>query len=170
MPYADPEKAKAHKREYHARPEVKARCAAQNKAWAEANREKKNASSRAYYARNRDAHNARVKDWGQRNPESLRASVSKYGKANRDILRARDRRRRALEREAFVEDVRELVLLEMDDGLCHVCGEDVDPLGFEVDHVIPLSWGGEHSYANTAVAHSSCNRRKWAHVGYTEGT
>lgn len=55
-----------------------------------------------------------------------------------------------------------LVVLEMDDGICGICGEDVDPERFDIDHVIPLSKGGEHSYANVQVAHRSCNSRKAA--------
>lgn len=60
----------------------------------------------------------------------------------------------------FVEDVAPLVVLEMDDGTCGICGEDVDPERYDIDHVIPLSRGGEHSYANVQVAHPACNRRK----------
>lgn len=52
------------------------------------------------------------------------------------------------------------VVLERADGICGVCGEDVDPLHFDVDHVVPLAHGGEHSYANTQPAHPSCNRSK----------
>jgi 5-methylcytosine-specific restriction endonuclease McrA len=29
-----------------------------------------------------------------------------------------------------------------------------------IDHIKPLSKGGEHSYANTALAHYGCNARK----------
>lgn len=60
----------------------------------------------------------------------------------------------------WIEDVEALVVLEMDDGLCGICGEDVDPFRFDLDHIVPLSKGGEHSYANVQVAHSACNIRK----------
>lgn len=53
-----------------------------------------------------------------------------------------------------------LAVLEMDDGICGICGEDVDPFDFHVDHIIPCSKGGEHSYANVQVAHPKCNQRK----------
>ena len=61
---------------------------------------------------------------------------------------------------AFVEEVYPLVVLERDDGICGICGEDVDPFDFHVDHIIPLSRGGEHSYANTQPAHPFCNLSK----------
>jgi 5-methylcytosine-specific restriction endonuclease McrA len=70
------------------------------------------------------------------------------------------RRRRARLRNGHVEDVESLVVLELDDGVCGICGEDVDPFDFQVDHVVPLSRGGENSYANTQVAHALCNQRK----------
>jgi 5-methylcytosine-specific restriction endonuclease McrA len=60
----------------------------------------------------------------------------------------------------YVERVARLVVLELHDGVCGVCGEDVDPFDYHVDHVDPISEGGEHSYANTQPTHPACNRRK----------
>jgi 5-methylcytosine-specific restriction endonuclease McrA len=36
----------------------------------------------------------------------------------------------------------------------------VDPANWHLDHVVPLSRGGEHSYANVQVAHPFCNLSK----------
>lgn len=67
------------------------------------------------------------------------------------------RRRGAL----IVERVVPLVVLERDDGECGVCGSDVDPFGdFEIDHIVAIADGGEHSYENVQLAHPACNRRK----------
>lgn len=89
------------------------------------------------------------------------AAYSAQWKAeNLDRVRDYEGRRRVTKRRAAAGAVSALVLLEMDDGVCGICGEDVDPLAFHVDHVIPLSRGGEHSYANTQVAHPSCNLSK----------
>jgi 5-methylcytosine-specific restriction endonuclease McrA len=63
---------------------------------------------------------------------------------------------------AFTEDVHPLVVLERHDGLCGICGDDVDPFDYHVDHIVPLSKGGEHSYRNTQPAHPVCNLRKGA--------
>ena len=60
----------------------------------------------------------------------------------------------------YDEDVRPLVLLERDDGICGICGSDVDPFEFEVDHIVPISAGGRHSYANTQPSHPFCNQSK----------
>jgi len=59
------------------------------------------------------------------------------------------------------------VLFERDRGRCHLCGRKVlvrglkrDPLGPSIDHLVPIALGGEHSYANTALAHMRCNMAK----------
>jgi|ERR671918_452659 5-methylcytosine-specific restriction endonuclease McrA len=65
---------------------------------------------------------------------------------------------------AAVEHVDPLIVLELRDGMCGICGSDVDPLAFEVDHVVALARGGLHNYENCQPAHGPCNRRKWAHM------
>jgi 5-methylcytosine-specific restriction endonuclease McrA len=45
-----------------------------------------------------------------------------------------------------------------------ICGGDVDPLRFEVDHIVPISQGGDHSYPNVQAAHPRCNKIKGARV------
>jgi 5-methylcytosine-specific restriction endonuclease McrA len=86
----------------------------------------------------------------------------------RDHRRRRDaeqkRQRRARVRGAFVEYVDALVVLELHDGVCGLCGGDVDAMRFHVDHVVPLARGGEHSYANTQPACPPCNMSKGARV------
>ena len=132
------------------------------RAWKAANRERHRAAGRAYaannkaraattsrrhYERNKDAKAARQQAWRQANPERGRSYTASY---------------RARRQAAFVEYVDPLMLLELDDGVCGICGRDVDPAVFEVDHIVPLLRGGEHSYANTQVAHMVCNRSKGA--------
>src|SRR5262245_12233015 len=36
--------------------------------------------------------------------------------------------------------------------------------GFEVDHILPRSQGGQTDFANLALACPHCNARKWAHM------
>lgn len=67
---------------------------------------------------------------------------------------------------AFVEDVEVAVLGARDRWKCHLCGKAVDRNAKQrgdrpsIDHLVPLSLGGEHSYANTALAHQRCNAGK----------
>jgi 5-methylcytosine-specific restriction endonuclease McrA len=50
--------------------------------------------------------------------------------------------------------------------LCHICGKPfTDPSDPAVlDHVRPRAYGGDHSPANLAAAHRSCNARKGSQV------
>ncbi|MGW2010857.1 HNH endonuclease [Streptomyces nigrescens] len=56
---------------------------------------------------------------------------------------------------------------ERDQWTCQLCRLPVDPelawphsMSASVDHIIPLSRGGEHSMANVQCAHLGCNSRK----------
>lgn len=84
-------------------------------------------------------------------------------------VRAREYARRARKRSAFIEHVERDVVMERDKWRCHLCGEGIpksatwpNPRFGTVDHVLPLSCGGAHSYANVKAAHLSCNCRKGA--------
>lgn len=59
-----------------------------------------------------------------------------------------------------VEDVDRAVVWARDGGRCHICGKLCDPDRWHLDHLVPLSVGGEHSYRNVAVSHPSCNIRR----------
>ena len=50
---------------------------------------------------------------------------------------------------------------ERDAGLCGLCGRPVDPDKFHVDHIRPVSEGGEwFEPANLRLAHPKCNMRR----------
>ena len=76
------------------------------------------------------------------------------------------------------EDIDLDVLIQRDGGICYLCGKKVDkrrkfrrgqPRGDmrnypTVDHVIPLSRGGEHVWENVKLAHHSCNTKKGGRI------
>jgi 5-methylcytosine-specific restriction endonuclease McrA len=47
-----------------------------------------------------------------------------------------------------------------DKGKCHLCRKKVKREDASMDHLVPVSLGGEHTRANVALAHLSCNSRK----------
>lgn len=61
---------------------------------------------------------------------------------------------------AMVERVDPDVVYARDGGICQICFTPVPRRGAAMDHRIPLSHGGDHSYANIQTAHRSCNSRK----------
>lgn len=87
---------------------------------------------------------------------------------DRASRRAADRLRCARRRAALAAQLLEFVdpdvVLERDGWRCHLCGgrirrrlSGLHRLGPTIDHLVPLSQGGEHSYANVAAAHRGCN-------------
>lgn len=45
-------------------------------------------------------------------------------------------------------------------GICGICQESVKEDVFTIDHIVPLSRGGPHLFANLQPAHAACNSRK----------
>lgn len=85
-----------------------------------------------------------------------------------------DRMRRHYERRTWQkagENVTVAGLRERDGDACGICGMPIDfslsgrnALGRSVDHVLPRSKGGAHSWANTQLAHLRCNISKGAKI------
>jgi endogenous inhibitor of DNA gyrase (YacG/DUF329 family) len=79
--------------------------------------------------------------------------------------RAADRAREA--GASVIEIFDRPTVFERDDWTCYLCGRQVDteaspfdPASPTVDHVVPLSKGGEHSLANVRTACLHCNSAK----------
>jgi 5-methylcytosine-specific restriction endonuclease McrA len=81
--------------------------------------------------------------------------------------RAASRRRRARKRNVHNETVYLEIIAQRDKYKCHICRKRVD-MNLDVqdmysptmDHLIPISLGGDHTYANIRLAHRICNSRK----------
>lgn len=72
----------------------------------------------------------------------------------------RSKKRKALKRGATVETVSTRKVWERDEGQCYLCREPVAFEAMHLEHAIPLSRGGEHSYANCHTACADCNLAK----------
>lgn len=68
--------------------------------------------------------------------------------------------RRARKRGLFVEHINKRKLWDTYQGLCGLCFEPVRLDRMTVDHIVPLSSGGRHEYANVQPAHGLCNHVK----------
>lgn len=88
--------------------------------------------------------------------------------ARRAVKRVARRKERARLRGAKVEAVNPTKVFERDGWRCQLCGiktprrlrGSIKPNAPEMDHIIPLSKGGEHSYLNTQCACRQCNGDK----------
>lgn len=102
--------------------------------------------------------------------------------ARRSARRTRRHRERAsgvrrhrgrVGRSAVVEQFSTREIAERDGWRCHICGKKVPdrlyksrPLDPTLDHLVPVSVGGDHVKANVALAHNRCNyeRRQFGEV------
>lgn len=100
---------------------------------------------------------AKNSHYSQTHREERRAYFRKFP----DIARNNARIRRARKRNApYVEKVELQVVYERDKAICTLCHMKVVRSAASIDHVIPLSKGGEHSYRNCVLAHRRCNSSK----------
>jgi len=81
--------------------------------------------------------------------------------------RAESRRRRARKRNVYNETVYLEVIAKRDKYKCHICRKRVNmnldnthKYSPTMDHLIPISFGGDHTYANIRLAHRTCNSSK----------
>jgi 5-methylcytosine-specific restriction endonuclease McrA len=81
--------------------------------------------------------------------------------AKRQALKVK--RKRAMDGTRVVPVNRERVAAR-DGWRCSLCGGVVTRADWSLDHVIPLSKGGEHTYGNVRLAHNNCNKRKGARM------
>ena len=125
----------------------KAAYVARAAAWQRENREAFNAGARARYPFRREKAQAATERWRKANPEKVRNS--------RENARAR-------QRAAFVEKVDRVVIYETYGGVCGICARSLQLAKMQLDHIMPLSKGGLHEYANVQPSHEVCNKRKAA--------
>lgn len=62
----------------------------------------------------------------------------------------------------FVEFVERAIVLALHGGKCGICHEPIVGKQYQVDHIVPLKSGGDHSYENTQPTHPRCHEAKSA--------
>lgn len=116
-------------------------------------------------------NNSRVDKWRATHPLTRNASQNRYSKnhpevhkkyrdANKDKYRTHTRNRRAILDNIPGKGINGVEWKELKDSYfnrCAYCGEK-NPL--EMDHVIPITRGGEHSIDNIVPACRACNGGK----------
>lgn len=145
-------------------------------AWRAANPEKSKQRQVEFYARNADRIKERqaklyaadpVKFRERKNrryaekTEIVKGYVAKWKANNKDACRAHDLNRRANKLNNGGKLSKEIVekLMKLQRGKCACCHL---PLGddFHIDHIMPLSRGGENTDQNVQLLRSKCNLQK----------
>ena len=125
------------------------------------------AEARAY----REAHKAEIsirgKAYHKAHVEQRKITSKLYREAHKDEIKDKDRRNRALKRGANHEAYMGRYIFERDNWICGICGRKINkrlkypnPLSVSIDHIVPLSKGGDDSPVNVQAAHFRCNLGK----------
>lgn len=125
------------------------------------NRDKAKAVSKAWREANPERFKAGLKAWREANLDREREMKRTYREANRDAIRALNNRRKARERNVAINDLTPsqwVQIIASYGGRCVYCGETPDRL--TMDHVIPISKGGNHTASNVVPACGPCNYAK----------
>lgn len=146
-------------RQYQRRHAERRRAKDRARYWANPERAKEEA--KRYYEANAEARRVYAAQYRATNPEKAKASQRKYRESHPEQHIAQEHLRRARRTGVqIVETVMPNVVFERDGGICGICREVVFEQDRTIDHIIPISKGGEHSYANTQLAHRRCNEVK----------
>ena len=150
--------------------ENKERVTEYRSAYVEANKERLTEYKAEWYQNNKDRLKEASAEWYQNNKASRNASAARYAAANKERLaeykaawnaanpekrRAAHARRRARKAASVFQFwVRDP---DHDDSLCYWCGSDDVA---HVDHVMPISLGGQATESNEVPSCADCNLRK----------
>lgn len=128
-------------------------------------------------ARERQAQEDKARRAAERAAErALRPRLSKEEKTRRATSRKRERRRTDPEYQARIKarnirrsraqkgtqviPINRERVAKRDGWMCGICGKIVTRANWSLDHIIPLSRGGSHTYQNVTLAHRLCNIRR----------
>jgi excisionase family DNA binding protein len=95
-------------------------------------------------------------------PSSMQTAAWTCRPCRYPYARARDIRRYRLVKGSRCEPVSHAVVAVRDGWLCGICGGKVKKENWSLDHVVPISKGGSHTYDNVVLAHLLCNIRRGA--------
>jgi 5-methylcytosine-specific restriction endonuclease McrA len=121
------------------------------------NRKKKH----EYYIKNRATIIASHSIWSRNNRAKCARNQRAYlasnpqARARHAEVEARRRAQKLNGRE--IEVFSHLEIAQRDNWRCHMCGRKVTQRTWSIDHLIPLSKGGNHTRRNVALAHFKCN-------------
>ena len=134
-----------------------------SKNWGIKNPEKKKDIHRQQYKKNSKQHIKNTADWQNNNP----------GKKRSYAIKTQNKRRAVKKMSSHVPYTVEDVLLKYSTS-CHLCKKEIDfnlprsvgkpgwENSFHIDHLIPISKGGNDTIENVRPSHALCNLRKGA--------
>jgi len=161
MPFKDKEKMKAYMKSY--RQANREKLKAQQKIYRQATPEKQRAYSETFYRNNKD----KKKAYYLRHLDKIKARNRAYHLAHPDKKQICNRKyiasKRGVQHKAYATNY----IFERDNWTCQICGRKINrrlkwpnPLSKSIDHIVPLSRGGNDSPVNVQATHLRCNLGK----------
>lgn len=120
----------------------------------------------------RICHDSQVDKWQQENQEAMRENVRRYQTRRPEIRGIYSRNRRARKLQAVSDHYTEELVIETYGAVCRLCQNPIDltaprqpgvdgwEMGLHLDHLIPLSKGGDDTLENIRPTHGICNLRR----------
>lgn len=120
---------------------------------------------RLWYHRNKhrlqDNNRLRMRIYFKQHHEYCLKQIKIWRKNNPDIVRAYIKKYHALKKGAsHGVNILHIDIAERDGWICHICHTKVTRETWSLDHLIPISKGGQHTPENVALAHMVCNARR----------
>ena len=126
--------------------------------WYETNKEVVAAYSKRYYQEHPDRH----RQWVIRNPERSREIKRRWHVANGAARRMAAQFRASVYVKGDLDFDTWLEILDVFDHLCAYCLRSEKEVKLTLDHLVPISKGGEHTESNVVPACLPCNLKKGA--------
>jgi 5-methylcytosine-specific restriction endonuclease McrA len=139
---------------------------ARAKQWLKDNPEKHKESRKKYNERNKEKIANYKKVWAEKNKEKRRESHLRWKANHPEKAKAvrinYENKRRAWENncknKVTTEQINELI--DKSSNICFWCDMEIPAGQMHLDHIYPLSKGGENSINNLVVSCADCNKRK----------
>lgn len=148
---------------------------AECKVYREENKERIAEYKKAWHLRNKDSVNERSRAWREENKERNVEAKKKWYRNNRDRVYANVLKRKSNKFHVRFYGVKRKELLDRDNWQCRNCGVEVhdrneggninrhlwdDEFKAHVDHIIPISKGGDSTPENLQILCRTCNLSK----------
>lgn len=119
------------------------------------NVEKKKAYDKAYNLVHKDKKYKQNKKWASENLSLVRQYKKRYSDKHREMWRIYCHNRRT---KTYIKITLEDIS-NWESRICGICNDSILD-SYHIDHVVPLSRGGEHEVKNLQLTHPTCNLRK----------
>ena len=135
-------------------------------------RQNHKAQSRKYYQANKTKRKEYRRNYRKTHKAKIRKQIKQYAKTHSGVIQAvRIRRRARRFGGAMIDIFTNEEIFERDNWICGICGKEVDKdlkypgrMCASLDHILPLSRGGNHTRDNVQLAHMKCNQIKSANI------